>query len=285
MNRLRSGLRNRLRSGLPNRKRNRKRNRVAVLAVACAVLVTGCGSASASNQAEPAGLGQDDDLGGTVTVLAAASLTESFSDLATDFEKRHPGVTVRTSFGASSTLAQQILKGAPADVFASASTVNMKQVADAGRAPDPSVFARNVMEVAVPASNPAQIHSLSDLADPSVTLAICQPQVPCGHLAEQVFARAGLSVTPSTLEADVKATLTKVRLGEVDAGLVYATDVRSAPDAVRGIAIDPANNASTSYPIAALTDADNPRAAEAFVDFVRSGHGRDVLRSYGFEGP
>jgi len=222
---------------------------------------------------------------GTVTVLAAASLTEAFGRLAKQFEAAHPGVTVKLSFGASSALAQQVNAGAPADVFASAAEKNMQQVITAGGAGSSTDFVKNVLQIAVPPRNPAGIRQLSDLARPGVKVALCQVQVPCGATAAQVFRNARLTVRPVTEEADVKATLTKVETDEVDAGLVYVTDVRAAGRKVTGIPIPDPVNASTEYPIAALTRAPNPSAAAAFVRYVLSPAGQAVLSADGFEKP
>ncbi len=220
--------------------------------------------------------------GGTITVLAAASLKESFTTIAKDFETAHPGVKVTLNFGASSGLATQILAGAPADVFASASQKNMDQVTSGGAATAPVVFATNVMAVALPPDNPGKIATLADLARPNVKVAVCQPAVPCGVGAVQVFDKAAIHVTPVTQEADVKAVLTKVQLGEVDAGIVYVTDVRAAGDKVKGLEIAKDVNYSTAYPIATLTKAANPSLAKEFVDAVTSASGRQVLEAAGF---
>jgi len=252
----------------------------AVATVATVALTVACSSSSAG--AAPKG---SPTTSGTVTVLAAASLTEAFNTLAKQFEAAHPGVTVKLSYGASSALALQITQGAPADVFASASAKNMKQVTDAKLAGSPTNFVKNVMEIAVPPSNPAHVTSVADLAKSGVKLALCQPQVPCGSTAEKVFANARITVKPVTLEADVKSTLAKVESNEVDAGVVYVTDVRSAGAKVTGITIPADVNASTEYPIAALTKAPNPTAAKAFVDYVLSSAGQQVLAGDGFEQP
>jgi molybdate transport system substrate-binding protein len=224
-------------------------------------------------------------LSGTVTVFAAASLTESFGTLGRRFEAAHPGVRVRFDFAASSALAESIAQGAPADVFASASPKNMVSVVRSGDASDPKTFVENVMEVAVPPTNPGGVASLADLSRPGLKIALCQPQVPCGATAQKVFANAKITVKPVTLGADVKAVLTAVRLGEVDAGVVYKTDVRAAGAKVKGIEIPAGQNASTSYPIAVLTRAPNAAAARAFVDYVLSGDGAKVLTEAGFATP
>jgi molybdate transport system substrate-binding protein len=260
--------------------------RSAALALAALALLaglTGCGS-STSDAAGP-GASSGGRGSGTVTVFAAASLTESFGTLGRQFEAAHPGASVRFSFAASSTLAQQIVNGAPADVFASASRKNMDQVVAAGEAADPTPFARNVLEIAVPPDNPAKITTLADLARPGVKVAVCQPQVPCGGVAQTVLGKAKLTVHPVTLGQDVKAVLTAVRTGEVDAGLVYVTDVRAAGGKVAGIEIAKEANASTAYPIAVTTHSRNPGTARAFVDFVLSGAGRATLAAAGFTPP
>ncbi len=222
---------------------------------------------------------------GTVTVLAAASLTEVFTDLAGTFETDHPGVTVRLSFAGSPTLAAQAVEGAPADVLATANATTMQRVVDAGAAETPTVFAHNSLMIAVPPGNPARVTSLADLTDPARTIALCAPQVPCGAAAVATFAAAGLVPAPDTLEQDVKAVLTKVELGEVDAGLVYRTDVQAAAGKVDGIAVPQVDAAVNDYPIAVLTHAPHPALAEQFVALVRSAQGVAALARAGFGTP
>src|SRR4051794_16423703 len=222
---------------------------VAMLGLTLAVASCG-GSSNAGSSAPSASPTASSALTGKINVFAAASLTEAFTTLGKQFEAAHPGVRIVFNFGASSTLAQQINQGAPADVFASASPKNMDQVVSAGGAKSSTAFVRNVMEVAVPQSNPAQISSVNDLATSSVKVALCQPEVPCGATAAKVFTNAKITVKPVTLEADVKSVLSKVELGEVDAGVVYVTDVRAAGSKVHGVRIPSAVNASTTYPIA-----------------------------------
>jgi molybdate transport system substrate-binding protein len=266
-----------------------------LLAVVAALALAGCGGGSSSSSATTAGSGATAGAGasssggsglhGTITVLAAASLKESFTAIGNAFESANPGTTVTFSFGASSSLAQQITQGAPADVFASASPKNMQQVVDAKAASDPTAFARNVLEIAVPTDNPAKVASLQDLAGPGVKVALCQPQVPCGDLAQKVLAKAKVAVKPATLEADVKAALTKVQLGEVDAGLVYVTDVEAAGDKVSGVQIPADVNLATTYPIAELSGSKNADLAKAFVQYVLSAAAKADLTEAGFEGP
>jgi molybdate transport system substrate-binding protein len=223
---------------------------------------------------------------GKIVVLAASSLAESFTALGNAFEAEHPGTTVSFSFAASSELATQIEQGAPADVFASASPATMAQVSDAGdTAGTPVTFVGNTLEIAVPAGNPAKVTGLADFAKKDLTIALCAPEVPCGVAADKVFAAAKVTPAPDTLEADVKATLAKVTLGEVDAALVYKTDVIAAGDKVVGIDFPEAAGAVNDYPIAVLADARKPATAQAFVDLVLSAGGQKVLSEAGFQLP
>jgi molybdate transport system substrate-binding protein len=253
--------------------------------VLSAGLLVACSSGSTATSAQPGGSAAGASLSGSITVFAASSLKEAFSTLGKNFEAAHPGVTVTFSFAASSALSTQITQGAPADVFASASGTSMAQVVAAGKATDPKNFVKNVMEIAVPPANPAGVGGVNDLAKAAVKVALCQPQVPCGSTAAKVFANAKITVKPVTLEPDVKSVLGKVTLGEVDAGVVYVTDVRAAGTAVKGIPIPADVNASTTYPIAPLKGSGNAAVAQAFVDYVLSAPGLAVLTGDGFEQP
>jgi molybdate transport system substrate-binding protein len=238
-----------------------------------AVAMTGC--ASSKEQTAAAGHA-------TLTVYAAASLTSTFDEIGKRFQAAHPGVTVRFDYGGSSALATSIVNGAPADVFASAATANMTTVVQAGDASSPRNFASNTMEIAVPPGNPAHVSGLPDLAKPSVKVALCEATVPCGVVAAKVFANAHLDVRAVSRQADVKSTLSQVELGEVDAGVVYVTDVQAAGSKVLGIAIPPSVNATTLYPIAALTHSRDATLAREFVTYVLSPPGQAVLRAAGF---
>lgn len=266
-----------------------RRTALTLTVVATAgLLLAGCGSSSTptASPATPSTTAPSSPtLSGTVDVFAAASLKEAFTKLGKQFEAAHPGTKVVFNFGPSSGLATQINAGAPADVFASASTKNMDQVVTTGSAASPTNFASNVMEIAVPQANPAGVTQLSDLAKPAVKVALCQKAVPCGATAAKVFTNAKLTVTPITEEVDVKSVLAKVSLGEVDAGVVYVTDVLAAGDKVKGIAIPTDVNASTKYPIATLTKAPNKATARAFTDYVLSPDGASVLTAAGFAKP
>jgi molybdate transport system substrate-binding protein len=258
------------------------------VAATAGLLLVGCGSSStiggSSTSSRKTG-SKSAPPSGTINVFAASSLHEAFSTLGRQFEAAHPGTKVVFNFGPSSGLATQITAGAPADVFASASSKNMAQVVAARQAVSPKKFASNVMEIAVPVRNPANITALADLANPAVKVALCQAAVPCGVSAAKVFSNAKLTVTPVTQEVDVKAVLTKVRLGEVDAGVVYVTDVRAAGSKVKGIKIPTFLNASTLYPIATLSRAPNKATATAFTNYVLSPAGARILSAAGFAKP
>ncbi|MEG3634437.1 molybdate ABC transporter substrate-binding protein [Micromonospora palythoicola] len=253
--------------------------RLALFAVMTTLALAACGGES-----DPPP--QGGAVTGDVTVLAAASLTESFTRIGEDFEAANPGVRVVFSFAGSSALANQIDQGAPADVFASASPANMTTVVDAGNGDgDPRVFVRNQLVIAVPDGNPDGVSGLTDLTRPDVKVALCAEQVPCGAAARRVLDAAGVRLTPVTLEQDVKAALSKVRLGEVDAALVYRTDARAADDDVEGVEFPESAGAINDYPIVVLRNAPNKPAARAFVDHVLSGPGQAVLTAAGFQAP
>ena len=218
-------------------------------------------------------------------VFAASSLNSAYTAMGNDFRKEHPGTIVTFTFGGSSTLVSQIQQGAIGDVFASADQPNMQKLVDAGlTAESPSVFARNRLEIVVGTGNPKHINSLSDLAQSGLVVVLCAPAVPCGRYAAQALQRAGVTVKPASQEADVKAVLSKVALGEADAGIVYVTDVKAAGSGVQGVAIPPALNVVADYPIAVLKDSQNVALAKAFVGYVLA-DGQRTLAGYGFTSP
>jgi molybdate transport system substrate-binding protein len=219
---------------------------------------------------------------GTVTVLAASSLAESFTELGRRFEEARPELTVAFNFAASSTLARQVAEGAPGDVLATADEVTMQRAVDAGAVGSPTVFARNRLAVVARPGNPEAITGLADLARPGLVVVLCAVEVPCGRLAAEVLARAGVRVEPASVEENVKSVLAKVTLGEADAGVVYVTDVRAAGDRVAGVEIPDAQNVVADYPMAVTTSATDRAAAEAWVDFVLGPAGREVLARHGF---
>ena len=261
--------------------------RFAVIAAGlAAVAVAGCSSSGGSGSSSSSASGSPSAAStGTITVFAAASLMGTFTQLGKQFEAAHPGDTVKFSFGPSSGLATQITSGAPADVFASAAPANMDTVVKAGDASNPQDFAKNTMEVAVPPKNPGKVTSVNDLAKKSVKVALCQPQVPCGVVAAEVFKNAGIKVKPVTLQPDVKSVLTQVELGSVNAGMVYVTDVMAAGTKVKGVTISDSDNASTLYPIATISDSKHKSIAPSFVAYVLSPAGQQVLTAAGFQKP
>jgi molybdate transport system substrate-binding protein len=253
------------------------------LAVAGLMLVTtACGGSSSDSGAAPSSA---PSLSGKITVFAASSLTKTFTALGKQFEAAHPGTTVVFSFEASSSLAQKIIAGAPADLFASASAKNMEQVTASGDASDPQTFASNVAEIAVAPRSKDKVRSLADLAKPGLKVALCQPEVPCGALAQKVLANAGVTVKPVTQGLDVKSTLAYVKAEEVDAAIVYVTDVKAAGATVVGVEVPAADNASTAYLIAPVKASGNTVVAAAFQALVLSPAGQDALAEAGFQGP
>lgn len=255
---------------------------VAILAVA-GLALSAC--APETTPTAPAPAEAESGLTGELTIFAAASLTASFTELADNFADDNPGVTVNPiSFDGSSTLATQINEGAPADVFASANEANMAKVTDAidGEA---TVFVSNVLQIVVQPGNIRGITRLSDLARTGIDTVLCSPEVPCGAASHTLLDMDGVVVTPVSEEQNVKAVLTKVKLGEADAGLVYTTDVTAAAADVEGVDIAGADRAINFYPIAALKDSQHPEVAHAFVDYVLSDTGQAILAKYGFGAP
>jgi molybdate transport system substrate-binding protein len=238
----------------------------------------GSEAASTSTTAAPA-------LTGDLTVLAAASLTDSFTELGKAFEVAHPGTKVTFSYDASSSLATQADNGAPADLFASADQTNMKKVTDPGNATNPKVFAHNKLAILVQKGNPKKIQSLTDLARPGITFVLCAVEVPCGKYGAQALATAGVKAQPKSLEANVKAVVTKVTTGQVDAGIGYVTDAKAAAATADGVTIDDKDNVLAEYPIAVLKQSKNQNLAYAFLDYILGPAAQAVLARYGFTGP
>ena len=223
---------------------------------------------------------------GDITVFAAASLTAAYTEIGDAFMVEHPDATVTFSFAASSELVTQINEGAPADVFASADTSNMTKLTDAGgNAGEPQVFATNLLQIIVQPGNPKGITEVADLANPDLLYVTAAPEVPIGKYAAQVLEAAGVTVTPVSLEESVKGIVTKVTLGEADAGIVYRTDVEAAGDEAEGVDIPDDINVTATYPLVATKEAPNPEGAQVFVDFVLSEQGQEILQSYGFGVP
>lgn len=222
---------------------------------------------------------------GEIVVLAAASLTESFTELKEAFEAANPDATVTISFDSSSGLAAQANEGAPADVYASADEANMKRVTDTGTATDPRTFTRNRLAILVGKGNPEGITGLADF--PDVIYVLCAEGVPCGTYGDQALRKAGVDIAahpPKSREANVKAVVTRITTGEADAGIVYQTDAKAAAGGAGSVEIPDEHNVSASYPIATLKQAPNPGGAAAFITFVLSAAGQEILAKYGFVG-
>jgi molybdate transport system substrate-binding protein len=218
-------------------------------------------------------------------VFATASLTNAFEEIATTFEAGRPEFDVELNLAGSSSLREQILEGAPADVFVSANTANMDQVIEAGEAATSAILATNSLQIAVPAGNPAGVTGLSDFARDELLIGLCAEGVPCGDFGRQALANANVAAAVDTNEADVRALLVKIEAGELDAGIVYVTDVLAAADRVEGVDIPADVNVVAAYPIAVLTNAPNPDGADAFVTLAVSDEARAILTRYGFNVP
>jgi molybdate transport system substrate-binding protein len=235
-------------------------------------------------------------LQGQLTVFTAASLTEAFQEMAATLERGNPGTKVTFNFAGSPTLRTQLAQGARADVFASADEPNMQGAQQDGTiAGEPRIFARNWLVVIVPASNPAGIATLQDLAKPGLKLVLARKEVPVGNYARQsldkmsqdaAFPRDFATRVLANLvseETNVKQVVTKVQLGEADAGIVYASDVTpTVREALRVLSIPESLNVVARYPIAAVKDAANAAGARTFIDYVLSSAGQAILTRHGF---
>ncbi len=246
------------------------------LAAGLTLGVAACGGSGGEQQAAPPR---------TLTVSAAASLTSVYNQLKPQFEQANPGVTVQFNFGGSDTLAQQVVQGAPADVLATASTKTMQTVQQAGRLQgEPITFATNKLQIAVQPGNPKQVVDLSSLVGPQVTESVCAPAVPCGAATEAAERAAGVTLDPVSEEQDVRSVLQRVTTRNVDAGLVYVSDVRSANGQVQGIDFPQATaqGAAQNYLIGAVTGSQNADLANSWIQFVTGPQGDAALTQAGF---
>jgi len=222
-------------------------------------------------------------MSGTITVSATASLQGAFTNITAAFEKANPNASITINFAASSTLASQIMSGAPIDVFASADEANMAKVSEANLIVGTATnFASNSLEIIVRKGNPSKITSLADLTKPGLIYITCGPEVPIGRYSAQVLKNANVTVKPASFEPDVKGIVAKVSAGEADAGIVYTTDVAATNGATVGIVIPASVNVIAKYPIATISTSKNQSLAQAWIDFVLSAEGRSILQSYGF---
>ncbi|WP_206785252.1 molybdate ABC transporter substrate-binding protein [Amycolatopsis sp. MtRt-6] len=259
------------------------------LAVAAVALFAGACSSSdepstqpGASVTAPAPKGAAKAGGGTLTVFAAASLTESFTALGKAFEAKHPGVTVKFSFAGSSTLVQQLTNGAKADVFAAADQATMDKAAEDGVVDgQPAVFATNKLAIAVAPGNPKNIRTFADLNKAGLNVITCAPQVPCGAATKKVETATGVTLKPKSEEQDVKQVLNKVASGDADAGLVYVTDTTSAAGKVDKVDFPQAAQAINSYPIVAVKGGQADLARQ-FEEFVLGAEGKTELTKAGF---
>lgn len=256
------------------------RSRVVLLVVAA--LVAACGGGGGTASTSPSST----SLSGYINVFAAASLTASFNALGIAFHRANPGVGVNFNYAGTPTLVTQIEQGAPADVFASADTTNMdKLTADGFTSGSSKVFAHNQLEIVVAPGNPKGITGLPDLAKSGVIYISEAPAVPAGKYSLQALASAGVKVTPKSLETSVTAVISKIELGEADAGIVYTTDITAAGSKVQGVPIAASNNVIAVYPLVAVKGTKYPDVASAFIDYVLSSTGQSTLAGFGFLPP
>lgn len=256
--------------------------KICTLVTAAALALVGC---SNTPQADDAETSETEET--TLTVLAAASLQKSFDEIAEEFTAEHPTIEIDFNYAGSSTLVQNLEAGAPADIFASADEANMDNAEQSELidAQTRELFASNSLVGIVPLDNPANVTSLEDATADGVNLVVCAPQVPCGALAESLAETAGITLDPVSEEQQVSDVLGKVRSGQADAGLVYATDAALAPDEVHTFDLAGANDQLNHYPIARTTNSDNTEAAEAFLEYVQSDAGQTILEENGFSAP
>jgi molybdate transport system substrate-binding protein len=256
------------------------------LGVAATVALAACSGGGASPAPASSSASSTTKLSGSITVYGAASLTAAFTELASEFDKANPGVTVKTTFNGSSVLVTQLQAGAPADVFASADTKNMTKLQQAGLVTgSPVDFATNTLEIAVPVGNPKKIASFRDLAKSDVKTVACAASVPCGAATLKIEQATGVTLKPVSEETAVTGVLSKVSTGQADAGLVYVTDVKGAAGKVDGVPFADSSKAVNTYPIATLKGAANSAVAQAFVAFVTGASGQKVLAGKGFGAP
>ena len=255
--------------------------RLVFLAIIVSLVLSACGSASAANSPR------------TLTVFAAASLTDAFTEMGKAFEAAHEGVTVTFNFGGSQNLRTQIEQGAPAAVFASANTKEMDALIEGNfiGADTPRIFLTNQLIVILPEQNPADINSLEDLAQPGLKLVLAAEEVPAGRYAQQVLDNLNAVYGPHykddvlanvvSNEDNIRQAVTKVQLGEADASIVYVSDAVAVPD-LQKIEIPAELNVIAEYPIASLVHAKDLDLANAFIDFVLSPDGQVILEKWGF---
>ncbi|NJQ05443.1 molybdate ABC transporter substrate-binding protein [Streptomyces lonarensis] len=257
----------------------RRRLRTALCAALLVLPLAACGGGDGDGGSD----GANGQAGAEVTVLAAASLTDVLEEAAPLFEQAHDGVDLRFSFAGSQELAAQVREGLPADVLVTADTTTMADVAD--RTGEPVVVATNELTLVTASGNPEGVADLADLARDDLTVVLAAPEVPVGRYGEQVLADAGVEVAPASLETNVRSVLTKVALGEADAGIVYASDAASVGDRVTAVPLPAERNVLAEYPAAVLTEAPHPEAAADFVAWLGSAEAAELFTAAGFRVP
>jgi len=250
-----------------------------LVVVLAATAIAGCGDD------DEAGSTSDGELAGTVTVFAAASLTDAFTAIGDEFERAHPDVDVEFAFDGPSALAAQIVEGAPADVFASADAASMAKTSEEGLTTEPIIFATNELAIITAPGNPLGIAELADLTDPDLTVVICAIEVPCGSYADLLLTAADVDLAAASYEQNVRGVASKVVEGEADAGIVYVTDVIAAGDDAAMVEIPAAADLVASYPAATLAATGNPGAADAFTQFLLAPAAQSLLADHGFGPP
>jgi molybdate transport system substrate-binding protein len=221
-----------------------------------------------------------------LVVSAGSSLSDAFTEIEATFETANPDIDVQLNLGGSSALREQILAGAPADVFAPADLVPMDLlVAERQIEDDPAIIATNSLAIGLPPGNPGAVTGLDDFSNPELLIGLCSEEVPCGRYARQILSNAGVVASIDTNEPDVRSLVSKIELGELDAGIVYATDVVGARGELEDIDITAEFNVTVLYPIAVLADSLHPAEAEMFVEFVLSDEGQIALQQAGFGAP
>ncbi|GAA3857160.1 molybdate ABC transporter substrate-binding protein [Streptomyces sedi] len=269
----------RTRTPVPTHTPTRRARLLPALLVPAALVLAGCGADDGASGSDGGGGGSEV----TLTVLAAASLTDVFEEAGAAYEEERPGTTVRFSFAGSQELVAQLNGGAPADVLVTADTDTMASAAELTG--EPETIARNELTIVTPPDNPAGVEELADLGEPGLRLVLAAPEVPAGRYGQEVLRERGVEAEPVSLESSVRAVLGKVRLGEADAGLVYATDAAVAGDDVRTVPIPEEWNVLAAYPAAALNEAEHPDEAADFVSWLNGETARGLLADAGFLAP
>lgn len=255
--------------------RNR-RTAAATTVTALLVPLAACGSGEADQDSASSPKAE-------LTVLAASSLTDVFKTAGAVYEKQHPGTRLKFSFAGSQELAAQVKQGAPADAVVTADTKTLDGIrSETG---SPTVIAKNRLVIATKKGNPKHAETLHDLTDPKLKVVLAAPQVPVGRYSRQLLDKQKAKVKPVSEESDVRAVLSKVELGEADAGLVYRTDAKAAAGKVDAVRIPDAQNAIASYPAATLKSSEHAEAAGAFVKWLSKPAAQKILRDAGFQKP